>query len=132
MTWPKQEIQYNPGCDSHDNKADRLPLTLSHSSAEGERGSTHLNIMKNNWRTCLSHTRLSALIHLSEKTTEHRSAISILHQAGERGRNREERFVFYSHFCSTCLQQLSSRNYMLETLQEVHNLVPPIKPFKVT
>lgn len=49
-----------------------LSLTLPLSSAACERGFSHLNIIKNKYRSCLSDSRLSSLmhIHMSKMTTE--------------------------------------------------------------
>lgn len=49
-----------------------LSLTLPLSSAACERGFSHLNIIKSKYRSCLSDSRLSSLMHilLSKFTTE--------------------------------------------------------------
>lgn len=62
----------NPDANTNIIKMVKLSLTLPLSSAACERGFSHLNIIKNKYRSRLSHARLSALmhIHLSKKTTE--------------------------------------------------------------
>ncbi|KAG9280288.1 hypothetical protein AMEX_G21 [Astyanax mexicanus] len=62
----------NPDAYSNIKELVKLSLALPLSSAACERGFSHLNIIKNKYRSRLSHARLSAHmhIHLSKETTE--------------------------------------------------------------
>lgn len=63
----------NPGSYSNIQKVLLLSLTLPLSSAACERGFSYLNIIKkNNYRSCLSESHLSSVMHilLSQFTTE--------------------------------------------------------------
>lgn len=86
----------NPGSYSNIQKVLLLSLTLPLSSAACERGFSQMNIIKNKYRSCLSDTRLSSLmhIHLSKYTTETfdpKPAVDLWLQTASRRLNQEER-----------------------------------------
>lgn len=86
----------NPGSYSNIHKVLLLSLTLPLSSAACERGFSHLNIIKNKYRSCLSDSRLSSLMHiqLSKLTTETfdpKPAVDLWMQTANRRLNQGER-----------------------------------------
>ena len=86
----------NPGSYSNILKVLLLSLTLPLSSAACERGFSHLNIIKNKYRSCLSDSRLSSLMHiqLSKFTTETfdpKPAVDLWMQTANRRLNQGER-----------------------------------------
>ena len=83
----------NPETYSNIWKVILLSLTLPLSSAACERGFSHLNIIKNKYRSCLSDSRLSSLmhIHLSKMTTEtfdQKPAVDLWMQTADRRLNQ--------------------------------------------
>ncbi|KAM7388969.1 hypothetical protein PAMP_022970 [Pampus punctatissimus] len=86
----------NPDAYSNISKVVRLSPTLPLSSAACERGFSHLNIIKNKYRSRLSHARLSTLmhIHLSKQTTETfdpKQAVELWMETANRRLNQEQR-----------------------------------------
>ena len=86
----------NPERYSNIQKVLLLSLTLPMSSASCERGCSHLNIIKSKFRSCLSDSRLSSLmhIHLSKMTTatfDPKPAVDLWMQAANRRLNQRER-----------------------------------------
>lgn len=86
----------NPDAYCNISKVVRLSLTLPLSSAACERGFSHLNIIKNKYRSRLSHARLSALmhIHLSKQTTETfdpKQAVELWMETANRRLNQRQR-----------------------------------------
>ena len=86
----------NPDSYSNIQKVILLSLTLPLSSAACERGFSHLNIIKSKYRSRLSDSRLSSLmhIHLSKMTTETfdpKPAVDLWMQTANRRLNQGER-----------------------------------------
>lgn len=86
----------NPDSYSNIQKVLLLSLTLPLSSAACERGFSHLNIIKNMYRSRLSDSRLSSLMHIlfSKFTTETfdpKAAVDLWMQTASRRLNQGER-----------------------------------------
>ncbi|GAA6105996.1 zinc finger protein 883-like [Tachysurus ichikawai] len=83
----------DPDCYCNIYKILKLSLTLPLSSAACERGFSHLNIIKNKYRSRLSHTHLSALMHIhlskmSTDTFEPKPAVELWMQTAHRRLNQ--------------------------------------------